>query len=268
MNGEAVKEIAGLVPKPQVHDIGGRKVVLLPRMSHDQGRDGDGVKNAYVDTWDVVVPDQPEPVTALHLTTLRGLVAYVKSNNDGLNLADHCLLVDDHATVLLLRKLGPAPFHRREVVAKATLLETSAFRFGAYMDPETFIVGLLTVFADAGDRASIMKLVGNIRDQNVREFSDDGYSQAVVVSKGVSGAVVGTERVPNPVTLAPYRTFREVTQPPSPFLLRMRSGKEGDGQPGVALFEADGGAWRLEAVDRISTYLTEELEDVDIEVLA
>ncbi|MDL2276354.1 hypothetical protein LJC02_01750, partial [Breznakia sp. OttesenSCG-928-G09] len=54
--------------------------------------------------------------------------------------------------------------------------------------------------------------------------------------------------------VAPFRTFAEVEQPNSRFLLRVREGGE------MALFEADGGAWKLEAQNNVSTFIRKELE--------
>ena len=66
--------------------------------------------------------------------------------------------------------------------------------------------------------------------------------------------------VPNPVRLKPYRTFLEVEQPESEFIFRM---KDCHGGIGCAFFEADGGAWKIEATQNIKAYLQEELKDLD-----
>lgn len=50
--------------------------------------------------------------------------------------------------------------------------------------------------------------------------------------------------------------FLEVEQPASDFLLRL----DKDGRP--ALYEADGGAWKLEAKRNIAAYLGEQLADL------
>ena len=57
------------------------------------------------------------------------------------------------------------------------------------------------------------------------------------------------------LTLAAYRTFIEIDQPERKFVLRMQSG------PRVALLEADGGAWKNEAIRNIENYLMEELSE-------
>ena len=76
----------------------------------------------------------------------------------------------------------------------------------------------------------------------------------------------GNAKVPNPVQLSPYRTFVEVEQPESKFVFRMREGAR------CGLFEADGGAWKLEAMNNIKEYLKEalaqEIESKKVFVLA
>lgn len=56
------------------------------------------------------------------------------------------------------------------------------------------------------------------------------------------------------VTLRPYRTFLEVEQPESEFLLRLREGGK------IGLFEADGGMWKQQAKKNIAEYFQEELQ--------
>ena len=55
------------------------------------------------------------------------------------------------------------------------------------------------------------------------------------------------------VALRPYRTFLEVEQPESEFLLRL------DGEGNVGLFEADGGMWRMDAKKSICEYFEKTL---------
>lgn len=67
--------------------------------------------------------------------------------------------------------------------------------------------------------------------------------------------------IPSPVRLKPYRTFTEVDQPESDFVFRMKEDKYDGVQ--CALFEADGGAWKLHAMESIQEYLEEQLKGVD-----
>ena len=53
--------------------------------------------------------------------------------------------------------------------------------------------------------------------------------------------------------LEPYRTFRDIAQPESPYIVRVLA-NEGRA-PSVALFECEGEQWRVRAVNQIKTYL-------------
>ena len=65
--------------------------------------------------------------------------------------------------------------------------------------------------------------------------------------------------------LAPRRTFPEVDQPESPFVLLVKQSREGM-MPEIALFEADGGLWKLTAIQNIKDYLKAVLE-VEVPVI-
>lgn len=56
--------------------------------------------------------------------------------------------------------------------------------------------------------------------------------------------------------LQPFRTFIEVAQPESEFLLRLND----DGC--IGLYPADGGVWKLEASRNVAGYFEKELEDL------
>ncbi len=70
--------------------------------------------------------------------------------------------------------------------------------------------------------------------------------------------------------LAPFRTFSEIAQPESPFVLRM---KQRNPTPesliaDSALIEADGGAWRPVAIAAIGAYLRDALALESVTILA
>ena len=68
--------------------------------------------------------------------------------------------------------------------------------------------------------------------------------------------------VPNPVFLAPYRTFQEIEQPFSNFVFRMADKQT----PAFSLIEAEGGVWKNEAVSRIKEYFKKALADMPEEI--
>lgn len=126
------------------------------------------------------------------------------------------------------------------------------FPFGQFMDAEKFNILLQTCFMETDDLKVIQQVVGNLRNEAVQNYGDDGVSQSVTIRTGI--ATVGQVRVPSPAKLRPYRTFLEVEQPASLFILRMREGGQ------CALFEADGGLWRETARQNIRNYFEYELE--------
>lgn len=197
---------------------------------------------------------------AIEIDTLTGIKDYLVGNPDGLDLATVLVVIDSPADVSIRSKLfGPFEQRRGYLVAKWPGLN---FSFGHFYDVEGFIIGLQAGFVRRPDVETILKVVGNIKEGVVKNFDDDGVTQQVTVKAGVTR--VTEIPVPNPVLLAPYRTFPEVDQPPSNFIFRMRTG---DPAPTCALFEADGGRWRTEAVKNVKEWLTANLPK-EVTVLA
>lgn len=149
-------------------------------------------------------------------------------------------------------------FKQREkyIVADYSDLVPS-INFGRYCNIEEFIIMLKSKFIMTEDLEKVIKVVGNITDENVTNYNDDGITQKVTTKTGI--ARLGEVALPPKVKLKPYRTFIEVEQPESEFLLRAKKGYEGIE---FALFEADGGAWKKEVINNISSYLSEKLKGI------
>ncbi|WP_440894945.1 hypothetical protein ACS127_10235 [Amphibacillus sp. Q70] len=185
----------------------------------------------------------------LRVQSLSGLIDYLKSNFD--SVGEVLIHVVDPETVSVVSYPNNNMKRQEWILAKAFV---PTFRFDNYYEAEKFNIKLQSIFLKNDDRDLVLKVVGNIREENVRTIGDDGISQSVSAKVGV--ATVADVKVPNPVLIAPYRTFTEVEQPESKFVFRMRDGGE------CALFEADGGAWQLEAMDYIKDHLTLELKEL------
>lgn len=246
MNGDAVKELAQRLRGPQ--EIGNGFLTAPNDWK-------------LVDPFALIAPGPTaDPLAVYSLGALR---EYVKVNRDTLDLGT---LVVHVVSPQIVRLSGPlqARARNRESYVQATALNLTDGFLGKFMAIDDFIVGLLTRFADSNDRAAVLKLFGNVKHETVKTSQDDGVTQTVSAKTGV--VLAADVAVPNPITLVPYRTFREVTQPSSLFVLRVNAGRPG-GLPEVGIFEADGGAWRLTAVDRVRDWLTEALPDT-VAVLA
>ncbi len=195
---------------------------------------------------------------ALTVSTLTGFVDYIKSNFDE---TSEKLLIQVKSPEEV-RLYSPLNWDReREQYLQAEAILPNNVVYDRFLSTEQFNIMLQSSFVDVGDKDVLLKYTGLVKDEAVKSVGDDGISQQVTVKTGV--ASVGQAVVPNPVTLAPYRTFPEIKQPLSRFIFRMQDG------PKAAIFEADGGAWRNIAIKNIKEYLTKELGEIEgIEIIA
>lgn len=196
--------------------------------------------------------------SVLTVSTLTGLVDYIKSDLD--KLPEKLLIqVISPREVALYSPLNADREREQYISAEAILPDNVVY--DRFIGTEQFNIMLQSAFVDVGTKSALLKYTGLIQDEAVKTTGDDGVSQQVTVKTGV--ASVGQAIVPNPVELAPYRTFPEVEQPISKFIFRMQEG------PRAALYEADGGAWRNKAILSIKEYLQEELKELEnIEIIA
>lgn len=194
---------------------------------------------------------EPE-IKTLNVNSLCSMVDYIVSDVD--SNENPCIIHVESPTVVSLRSAVFGDFSQRETMLQANAL-VPGFTFGQWYDNESFIIALQSKFQVTPDLQTILAVVGNVTDGSVRTYGDDGVSQTVQAKVGV--AKVADVAVPNPVLLQPYRTFVEVEQPASHFVFRMRSGRE---TPEMALFEADGGAWKNKAMLNIRGYFEDKLK--------
>lgn len=204
---------------------------------------------------------EPPSFQGFNTSTLKSIVDYIQREPD--NLDDRYIIHIDSPTRVVLTTSEDLPHRNRHqvIVAKADL---PSITFGSYMDVEHFIIQMQAKFLQTTDAFDLMRFVGNVKEEAVKSTSDDGISQTVTARAGI--VKVEEVVVPNPVTLAPYRTFIEVPQPTSQFVFRMQSG------PKMALFEADGGAWRNQAMQNIQMYFEEalavQIENMDVTIIS
>ena len=236
MNGEAIRELVQRLVDPKT--LGG--FLLSPPGW------------VVADPAALVKPGpQAEPLAVYTLGALRD---YLTANRDALELETLVVHVVSPQIVTVSGALQRA--RTRETYVRASALNLTDGFLDKFMPIEAFIVGLQCRFVSTDDLKRVLTLFGHVKHETVKTSADDGITQTVTAKQGV--ALVTEAAVPNPVTLQPFRTFREVRQPASPFVLRVQAGPSG-GLPTVGLFEADGGAWRLEAIAAVGGWLVHEL---------
>lgn len=205
-----------------------------------------------------VQPVKESEPASIPTGTLTGLVNYITFNPDKLDPGTLFLNVTAHNNVVL-RGAIRGDFNQRFAYLTAHLPEESPFPWGRFQDIEEFIIAIQSRFVQDESTQSILQFVSSIKDEHVKTSQDDGISQTVTAKVGI--ARVAEVTVPNPVVLQPYRTFPEIEQPKSKFVFRMRSGTD---LPTCALFEGDGGRWKVDAIFSIREYLQNALPEVTI----
>lgn len=207
-----------------------------------------------------VKPVKDEQPDVFEAFSLSGLVDYIRTDVDGI-FSDpsmlHTVRVIDPKHVEVLTPLH-GYYKERDVVARCTAL-TPKIRFGDFLGVEEFQIMVQSMFADSVNRALVLQLSGSLRREQSTQTADDGVSQKVTINRGV--ATADDVIVKNPVTLKPLRTFYEVEQPDSPFILRFNEDAE------AALFEGDGGAWQLRAVENVRAWLSDKLSGCNVVVI-
>lgn len=134
----------------------------------------------------------------------------------------------------------------------SAICEEANFRPG-WRDQENAIIELKSAFLPTEGQQYLIDLLSRICIDDGVSTTDNGVSQTVTTRQGVS--LKQAENVKNIVSLKPFRTFREVNQPESQFLIRV------DEKARIGILEADGEVWKIEAKLNIKAYFEKELAD-------
>ena len=199
----------------------------------------------------------------LILNSLDGIVKMIQKEAKEKRLSDINVPTDDN-TVEQRLYVRVSEYNRVDVFTsydtqgvRTFLYRSNAdvpgFREG-FRDRETMLIQLRSLFLQTPDVAYLLDLLSKMSDEEKVTSQDNGVTQVVEARKGV--ALKEQVEVRPRVKLTPFRTFLEVDQPESEFLLRVGDGGQ------VGLFEADGGVWKLVAKRSIAAYLEGRLKDL------
>jgi hypothetical protein len=203
--------------------------------------------------------DDPTPL-ALKLNSLTGLVDYLKTNVDAFDMKELIIQVESYDRVDLYSKISTKWQQRKHLLCITREKHGEGFPFERELDGEKFVIALQANFVKTDNLAKVLKVAGNMRAEQSIGSKDDGVSQNVELKTGV--VLASRADVPNPVTLQPFRTFPEVTQPESEFVFRVH--QRGNEAPKCSLTAADGGRWKIQAIHNIRDFLKTHIESVAI----
>lgn len=190
--------------------------------------------------------DHPD---TLQLHSLEALVTMVKTEAANMD-APLYITIPDHLTVRCFGQPQIAARFFRQVFYEAGATDVPGFLDG-FREQEKAIIELRSRFAPGEGVDYLLDLLSRISKNSGVTTTDNGVSQTVEARQGV--ALKTVIPVKPRVPLRPYRTFQEVEQPESEFLLRL------DEEGNIGLFEADGGMWKLTARQTVKAFLEKEL---------
>lgn len=196
-----------------------------------------------------LVPNVVEPATFM-LNSLSALVAFVKE--EGIQRGRKLFLtVPDHQHAVCCTSPDPAQRETRSVLYYIAA-DVPAWGEKVQLGFEEAIIALRTRFQPTADTDYALRLLSSITSGGKVTLNDNGIATTIVTQKGIS--LQDNEVIRPIISLRPYRTFMELDQPESPFLIRVS-------ERAIAFVEADGGMWKLEAKRTAAAFLANALAE-------
>ena len=201
---------------------------------------------------------KPPVPSAIEIHTLSGFVGLLEQNvekfgtTDGLNFVVH---VESFDEVSLIATSSDVFGRRAQPVKVKALRPERQFAFNQYHAQEEFVIALRSLFVQTPELDAVAELAGNLAKQSEVRQEDDGFTQRVTAKDGVVRLKEIT--VKPRVSLQPFRTFLEVDQPAGEYIFRIQHDERRGNL--CALFEADGGLWKLRAMDLVRAWLRTNL---------
>lgn len=189
---------------------------------------------------------------ALALQSLDALVKLVQTE------AAHAasplyITVPDHLTVRCFGQPDPNARFFRQAYYEAKATDVPGWGEKVQLGFEEAQIALRTRFQETQDTQYALRLLSEITTGAKITFNDNGVATTVVTKKGID--LQANEAIRPLIKLKPYRTFQEVEQPESIFLIRVN-------ERGVSFTEADGGMWKLTARQTVKAFLEDRLAEL------
>ena len=192
--------------------------------------------------------DHPDTLT---LHSLDALVKLVRTEAAKVQ-APLYITIPDHMTVRCFAQSAPDARYFRQVYCEAHATDVPGWGEKVQLGFEEAQIAMRTRFQETTDTIYALKLLSDICCGAKVVYNDNGIATTVTTQKGV--ALQSNEQIRPIITLKPYRTFQEVEQPESIFLIRVN-------ERGITFTEADGGMWKLKARQTVKAFLEEQLAE-------
>jgi hypothetical protein len=121
---------------------------------------------------------------------------------------------------------------------------------------DEFFITVMKQFQDTEQREELLRLCSSLKAEKIATSEDDGVSQTAAVKAGVH--LSSKIEVKNNWVLKAQITFPEVEQPEVPYFLRLHQSREET--PRLALYERDGGKWKVELTKTVRDHLVQKFK--------
>lgn len=197
-----------------------------------------------------ILPEIQHPDT-LTLNSLDGLVKLVKT--EAMKMADPLYItIPTHMRVDCFAQPREKDRWHRQFYYAAAATDVPGWEEETCMDFEKAQVAMRTRFQETADIPYLQKLLSDITLGAKITRNDNGVATSIVTQKGVS--LQENAAIRPIVKLRPYRTFQEVEQPESTFLIRVD-------ERSIRFIGADGGMWKLTARQTIKAFLEQNFAE-------
>lgn len=198
----------------------------------------------------VLVADKKPMPRCIELTGLDSICKMVRNEAEHVGLQIF-VQVKDYKSVSVFTELDE---DEDRLYLYKCCADTPEVTMGYFMDYEKAVIELRSLYIPNDGTKYLLQLLGSISNESKVTTTDNGVTQKVEAKSGI--ALSSMVEIEPRVTLQPFRTFVEVAQPESEFLLRIND----RGQ--IGMFPADGGVWKLEATRNVAAYFVEKLHDM------
>ena len=243
---QVIEKIAGLVTEANAK---GNRVLELDL--------GDGIKKFDAKNLSRIY-DNPRPAT-LEVSSLSAIAAYVRNKLEGIDPEKLFARIVSPTRVELLEAYSGEEKARTCYMIAKLGNDAEPFKFGSWYETEAFIIALMSLFENTEDRALILTIASSLVSEAKIAKIDNSSTTKTTASAGIINTSDAVD--PGVAVLQPFRTFRQIEQPASSFLFRYRA--QGD-EVVLSLIEADGGAWKHEAMERIAAYFAKEVPELEV----
>lgn len=186
------------------------------------------------------------------LTSLDALIKLVKT--EGCTIASPLYItIPEHRKAICFTPIQQDKRNYRSALYEAVATDVPGWNDTTKLGFEEASIALQTRFQATPDRDYALRLLSQITCGGKVTYNDNGVATSVVTQKGIQ--LQSTETIKPLVRLKPYRTFQELEQPESLFLIRVD-------ERGITFTEADGGMWKLAARQTTKAYIEEALADM------